>query len=354
MTREVGCTKPSHGERRLRRVSNHAPFSIFAAMAFLFAFALPTSGVVAAAPAPRPIPVIIDTDIGDDIDDAFAISLALSDPRIEVVGITTGWGDTRTRVLLVRRLLASMGRTDVPGAQGPATPNTTPFTQKKWAVGAADQSPAPDAVDFIRAQAAKRPGEITLVALAPMTNVQALLARDPVAFHRLKQVVLMGGSIARGYNDGGAIPKYRPDAEYNIAEAPAAFAALLADAGPVPVRIFPLDSTQVKFDETRRDRLFAYGSPASDALTLLYQQWRLNNGWGQITPTLFDVVPVAWLIDPSICTLTPLHITVDAKGFTRPTPGAPNAQACLSSREDAVSSLVIDDLAPAPSKDATP
>ena len=324
------------------------------ALAVCAAAALVSAGQATAAPAPRPIPVIIDTDIGDDIDDAFALSLALSDPRIEVVGVTTGWGDTRTRVLLVRRLLAAMGRSDIPVAQGEATANTTPFTQKKWALGAADVTPAPDAVDFIRAQTAKRPGEITLVALAPMTNVQALLARDPAAFHQLKQVVLMGGSIARGYNDGGAIPKYRPDAEYNIAEAPDAFAALLAQAGPVPVRMFPLDSTQVKFDETRRDRLFAYGSSASDALALLYHQWRLNNGWGQITPTLFDVVPVAWLIDPTICTLTPIHVAVDAKGFTRPTPGAPNAEACLSSREDAVASLVIDDLAPAPTKDAAP
>ncbi len=322
-------------------------FARWPPLAVLAAVLLGAAAAVA-APAPSPIPVIIDTDIGDDIDDAFALALALSDPRIEVVGVTTGWGDTRTRVLLVRRLLAAMGRADIPVGQGQATANPTPFTQKKWALGASDTSPAPDAVDFIRAQAARRPGEITLVALAPLTNVQALLARDPAAFHQLKQVVLMGGSIARGYNAGGAIPKYQPDAEYNIAEAPAAFAALLAGAGPVPVRMFPLDSTQVKFDETRRDRLFAYGSGASDALVLLYHQWRLNNAWGQVTPTLFDVVPVAWLIDPSICALTPLRVGVDAKGFTRPEPGAPNVEACLSAHEDAVAARVIDDLAPGP------
>jgi inosine-uridine nucleoside N-ribohydrolase len=325
---------------------------MLAAVALLLVMASPTKAAAIAAPAPKPIPVIIDTDVGDDIDDAFALAVALSDPRVEVVGVTTAFGDTRTRVLLVRRLLAAMGRTEAPVAQGEATDDATPFTQKTWALGAADQSPAPDAVDFIRAQAARRPGQITLIELAPMTNLRTLLLRDPAAFRQLKQVVLMGGSIARGYNTGGAIPKLTPDAEYNIAQAPAAFAALLTEAGPVPVRIFPLDSTQVKFDETRRDRLFAYGSGATDALTLLYHQWRLYNAWGQITPTLFDVVPVAWLIDPSICALTPLHIAVDAKGFTRPAPGAPNAEACLAGREDAVSALVVDDLAPAPRKDA--
>src|ERR1700753_1256920 len=95
-------------------------------------------------------PVIVDTDVGDDIDDAFALTIALQDPRLEVVGITTAWGDTRTRTLLVRRLRAALRRKDGVVAQGPETPNSAPFTQKKWASGAADQSPAPDAIEFIR------------------------------------------------------------------------------------------------------------------------------------------------------------------------------------------------------------
>src|SRR2546430_4141614 len=109
-----------------------------------------------AAPAPSgPQPVIIDTDIGDDIDDAFALAIALADPRLEVIGITTAWGDTRARTLLARRLLATAGRRDVVVAQGPTTPNTVPFTQRKWAVGATDTTPAPDAIEFIREQVRK-------------------------------------------------------------------------------------------------------------------------------------------------------------------------------------------------------
>ncbi|MBV8741307.1 MAG: nucleoside hydrolase, partial [Sinobacteraceae bacterium] len=63
----------------------------------------------ASAAAVNPVPVILDTDVGDDIDDAFALAVALKDPRLEVIGITTAWGDTRTRTLLVRRLLATLG-----------------------------------------------------------------------------------------------------------------------------------------------------------------------------------------------------------------------------------------------------
>ena len=312
------------------------------ALALALAWQVPAAEAFA-APA-KPQPVIIDTDIGDDVDDAFALALALSDPHLKVIGVTTAWGDTGGRVLLVRRLLATLGRTDVTVAQGPATADTTPFTQKRWAEGAADRSPAPDAVDFIRAEAHAHPGEITLLALAPLSNVQALIQRDPRAVRELKAVVLMGGSIGAGYQIGGAIPDPHPSAEYNIASAPQAFAALLASGAPV--KLFPLDSTQLKFDEVRRDRLFAYGSPASDALALLYHQWRLLNAWGQVTPTLFDVIPVVWLIDPSACPVQPLRVEVDDKGYTRPAQGAPNVEACLSLHEDAAQRLIIDDLAP--------
>jgi inosine-uridine nucleoside N-ribohydrolase len=308
------------------------------------ALTLARVGVTDAAPLTPRQPVIIDTDIGDDIDDAFALTIALQDPRLEVLGVTTAWGDTRTRTLLVRRLLATLGRRDVVVAQGPATQAAVPFTQRKWALGATNTSPAPDAIEFIREQSHRRPGQITLVALAPLSNIEALQRRDPDALRRLKQVVIMGGSIHAGYNQGGAIPVAEPSAEYNVASAPAGLVVLLRSG--IPVKLFPLDSTQIKFDEVRRERLFAYGSPASDALTLLYHQWRLLNGWGQITPTLFDVVPVVWMLQPSSCPLTPMRIAVDARGYTRPVDGEPNVAVCLSIDENATQRLIMDTLAP--------
>ncbi|HEX4647890.1 MAG TPA: nucleoside hydrolase [Steroidobacteraceae bacterium] len=316
------------------------------------ALAAASAAARAAVPpaSPASAPVIIDTDVGDDIDDAFALVIALQDPRLEVIGITTAWGDTRTRVLLVRRLLAALGRRDVVVAQGPATRSTTPFTQKTWALGATDRSPAPDAIEFIGQQAHRRRGEITLVALAPLSNIEALAQRDPEALHQLRQVVMMGGSIHAGYNLGGAIPLAEPSAEYNVASAPHALATLLESG--VPVRMFPLDSTQIKFDEVRRERLFAFGSPASDALALLYHQWRLFNTWGQITPTLFDVVPVVWLLQPAACPVSPLRIEVDERGYTRPVSGPANIEACLSVDENATQRLLMDTLAPQPGRSA--
>lgn len=310
---------------------------------------LGAAGAQAAAPV-TPIPVIIDTDIGDDIDDAFAVGLAISDPHLQVLGITSAWGDTHKRVLLLRRLLAAAGRADIPLAEGVVTPDSTPFTQDRWAQGAKDKAPAPDAIAFIAAQVRKHPGQITLVELAPMSNLQALIQRYPDVLPKLKQIAFMGGSIHMGYEKGSAIPNPVPDPEYNIAVAPNALSAVLASG--VPLAMFPLDSTQLKFDEVRRDRLFAYGSAQSDAITLLYHQWRLNNSWGQITPTLFDAIPVAWLIDPGLCPTTPLRIAVDGKGYTRPVSGKPNVQACLTLHEDEAQKLIINALAPEAGVDA--
>src|SRR5207248_2675228 len=255
-----------------------------------------SAGAATTATTVHPLPVIIDTDVGDDIDDAFALTLALNDPRVEVIGVTTAWGDTRTRTLLVRRLLATLGRRDVVVAQGPATVNAVPFTQRKWASGATDTSPARDAIEFISEQAHKRPGEITLVALAPLSNIEALARRDPEALHELRQVVMMGGSIHAGYNQGGAIPVAEPSAEYNVASAPGGLVALLQSK--VAVRMFPLDSTQIK------------------------------------------------LVEPSTCPVTPLRIAVDERGYTRPVSGTANVEVCLSVDESATLRLVMDTLAP--------
>ncbi len=296
--------------------------------------------------APAPTPVIIDTDIGDDIDDAFALALALASPKLEVVGVTAAWGDTQSRVWLIRRLLAAFGRNDIPVAQGIVTKSKTPFSQMRWAQGALDKSPAPDAVSFIREQVMKRPGEITLLALAPMTNLEALIKADPAAFSKLRGVALMGGSITAGYNHGGSVLNPVPSAEYNIAMAPSALRAVLGSG--VPVTMFPLDSTQIKFDEVRRDRLFAYGSPSTDALALLYHQWRLWNEWGQITPTLFDSAPVAWVADPQSCTPVTGQVIVDEHGFTRLGEGRPNASICMAMRPDVVLDMTINLLTPKP------
>ncbi len=276
-------------------------------------------------------PVIVDMDIGDDIDDAFALGLLLESPEFEIVGITTAWGDTALRVRLLERLLRDTGHPGIPVAQGIATASPQPFTQARYAArGVPPASPPPQAVDFILRQARLRPGQVTLLALGPLTNVGAAIARDPAAFRQLKQVVMMGGSVRAGYRKSQYVPNRPPDKEYNIASDVAGARALFG-AG-VPIVMMPLDATQIRLDEVERNALFGHGSPVTDTLALLYHQWiDAYQPWSSNMPSLFDVVPVAWLIDPRVCRPTPLHIDIGDDGLTRERPGTPNAAVCLAS-----------------------
>src|SRR5207245_9695301 len=79
--------------------------------------------------------VVIDTDIGDDIDDAFAVALALRSPELEILGITTTFGDTETRAKLLDRFLGETGRQDIPVAVGTPTDNANRLPQRRYAEG---------------------------------------------------------------------------------------------------------------------------------------------------------------------------------------------------------------------------
>jgi hypothetical protein len=83
----------------------------------------------------RRIPVILDTDIGDDIDDTWALALLLRSPELDVKLVTTATGDTTYRAQIVARLLEVAGRTDVPVGIGPAGPLRTPPRQTAWIEG---------------------------------------------------------------------------------------------------------------------------------------------------------------------------------------------------------------------------
>jgi purine nucleosidase len=297
---------------------------------FMFAFAAHAQ----AAPPSVPEKIIIDTDIGDDVDDAFAIALALRSPELQILGISTTFGDTEARAKIVDRLLAEAGRPDIPVAVGAPTHTDNVMSQRRYGeasrLASQGKAPAthPNAVDFILDQIRRYPGQITLIAIGPLFNVGALIDKDPQAFRKLRRVVLMGGSVERGYGDVGYAPPRGPEVEWNIkCDVPSA-QKLFASSG-VPIYMMPLDSTQLKLDEVKRAILFRAGTPLTDALTLLYYQW------GQETPTLFDAMTVAYILNPTLCPVKPLHIRVDEKGFTREEPGAPNAQVCLDSDSDA-------------------
>lgn len=316
-------------------------FTMFGALA---ALAVLVSGSCAmrgqSTPAPPQL-VILDTDIGDDIDDAFAVALALRSPELKLLGITTEYGDTKLRARLLDRYLHAAGREDIPVAAGAPTPQSNVFTQAAYARQAPQRGHG-NAVSFLLSQIRAHPGQITLICIGPLINIQAAIGRDPAAFRKLKRVVMMGGSIYLGYFDPGkGAAAQPPSAEWNVRCDPAGLRALLASG--VPVFLMPLDSTQIPLRQPEMAAIFSQGSPLTDQLTLLYHQWSGAGPWR--TPTLFDPVAVAYAIRPDLCPVKPMRLAVDDSGFTRPVPGAPNAQVCLRSEEAGFRSLLINRLA---------
>src|SRR3977135_570973 len=96
--------------------------------------------------------IIIDTDIGGDIDDAFAVGLALQSPEFKILGISSAWGDTHLRPRLLSRLLKETGRADIPVAAGivkhpPGKLDT--LSQAPYAEGGPVDQNYPNAVDFL-------------------------------------------------------------------------------------------------------------------------------------------------------------------------------------------------------------
>jgi len=292
----------------------------------LLACVLPAS--LARAERFTPAPVIFDTDIGTDIDDAYALVQLMQSPELKLLGVTTVSGDAVARARLAAKLLA------IPADKFASVPvyagiSTAPqqMVQCDWAKGFT--SPAlheRGGVEFMRAKINAHPGEITLIAVGELTNVAALLDADPAIAKKIKAIALMGGAVRRGYDPGKP-----PEAEWNIRSNTKAAQTVFRSG--VPLIVCPLDSTTtLKLAPEYRVRIFSHSSPLNDALAALDFIWLHTNHWKGTGPTLFDALPIALVARPNFVPLTPLHLDVDDTGMTLEVAGKePNAQVALES-----------------------
>jgi len=157
------------------------------------------------------VPILLDTDIGTDIDDALTVMYLLGQKRCELVGVTTVYGDTMERARLVSAICKNAGR-DVPvhpGSQklisGRAVTGKVPQAEvlKDWPH--LDDFVPDSAVEFMYETIKARPGEVTLLAVGPLTNVARLFKRHPDAPMLLKGLTLMNGSFRILYPEYNAV-----------------------------------------------------------------------------------------------------------------------------------------------------
>src|SRR6266404_260821 len=156
-----------------------------------------------AALGQRRIPIIIDTDIGDDIDDALALALALQSPELDIRAVTTVIDDVESRSRLAWKELGIFGRRDIPLATGAPEPLLDPIRQGRArqfeVLTAADTVPPAvrrRAVDLIIETLLAAREKITVVPVGPLTNIALALKTEPRIKEKIERIVLMGGAFA--------------------------------------------------------------------------------------------------------------------------------------------------------------
>jgi purine nucleosidase len=284
--------------------------------------------------------IVLDTDVGTDIDDAWALAFVALHPRFETLGVTISDADTPARAKVACKLLHRAGRTDIPVAVGRRTPTPDNRVDHQffWAEDFSEYKPvAKPAADFIIDTVKSHPGEVVLLAVGPLQNVADALRKEPNLGKYVKRVVLMSGNV---YTRAGNKP---PIPEWNVV-ASTEDAQVVYSAG-LPMTIVPLDSTTlVELADSERERIAKHRSPVAIALESLYRLW-LRSPASRMT--LHDQLAVAEAADPGkfFGKCDPVPIFVDDKGFTRvePARGKP-VGVCLEPRRNDFMKYYIDTL----------
>lgn len=143
--------------------------------------------------------VILDTDIGSDIDDAICLAYLLAKPECELLGITTVSGEAENRAMIASMICKAAGKRIpiYPGAEEPLIiPQKQPIARQAKILPAWEHEkkfPKGEAIEFMRQTIRKNPGEITLIAVGPLTNIALLFKSDPEIPRLIKSLVIMGG-----------------------------------------------------------------------------------------------------------------------------------------------------------------
>lgn len=276
--------------------------------------------------APRhKIPVILSTDIGDDIDDTWALALALRSPELDIKLVVGDYGQPEVRARLLAKFLQASGRGNIPVGLGVEAKPKSEVRQTKWIenfeLSHYRGKVYRDGIDAMIQIILKSKEPVTLLCIGPVPNIAEALRREPRIAQKAR-FVGMHGSVRTGY--GANTP---PAAEWNVVANPAACRAALS--APWDITITPLDTCGlVHLRGERYARVLASKNRITRALVENYRIWtEWNTAHGQKGPdpavassTLFDCVAVYLAIQQDLCVMEDLPLRVDDQGFTREDP----------------------------------
>lgn len=231
--------------------------------------------------------IILDTDIGDDIDDAIALALGVKCPELDVKGVVTTYRNSVMRSKIAKAILEELGKETVPVVQGLDDPIKQPYyyfpyekieENGKPIIGHFEEymekyeCSEKDGIEFMAETIRQNPYEISLVCIGPLTDIAALIKKYPDDYEKVKEVIIMGGRIG----------EKRP--EWNIKCDPEAAEIVLSSEKNI--KLVPLDVTlKCVFDQEQVNRL--YNDTYNTRLSKMIQTW-LNNTKHKSLPILHD------------------------------------------------------------------
>lgn len=258
--------------------------------------------------------IIFDTDIG--VDDAFALAYAAKTQTI--LGITAVFGNVPVgQAVKNARLFSQQIGLDVPIFRGCSRPLALSPQQNSTTVhggdGLGDALPNPfdeqaaDAIQFIIETVRAFPGEVTLVAIGPLTNIATAINLAPDIVPLVKEVVIMGGAFGTHGHAGNVTPH----SEFNIWKDPHAADQVFASA--MPVVILPLDVTHEVL--ITGEDIRGLHVPVLSAISKGYLAYSLERE-GFEGMALHDTLTISWLNHPELFTVTLSPVRVVTEGIT--------------------------------------
>jgi inosine-uridine nucleoside N-ribohydrolase len=285
------------------------------------------------------LPVVLDTDLGDDIDDTWALAMLLGCPELDLKLIVTSANDTPRKARLVAKILERIGRTDIPIGIGHRTSDQT-INQEKWLgdysldeyEGTVHEDGVQAMIDLIKASETPNP----LIVIGPQMNLKEALRRDP-AVAKNARVVMMAGSVHIGY-DG----QEGRSAEWNV-RCDVEAARAVFDA-PWEITMAPLDTCGIL--RLKGDRYRAVENAKTPrAVTLIenYDLWSNRKHHPRDSSSvLFDTLAVYLTFDDAFCEMETVKLSIDNEGNTVPDENGRPVNCALRWKDlDAFEELVV-------------
>ena len=269
------------------------------------------------------LPVLLDTDIGDDIDDAYALAVCLRHPGLQLLGVSTVRGDTELRAAQARYLLALEGHPELPVAAGNrdaldslvavsrnCQAGVVPaHEEERWRAG------RQDGVRALAEWTAAHPGAI-LLTIGPLSNAARFAVEFPEQFGLLSRLVIMGGHLDANL----------PYAEWNIKCDPRAAQTVLGSGKPI--LMVGLDVTlQCCMGKEDLDQVRAARTPLAAALSAMTRMWQEQcDPASPPLPTLHDPLAALAVAEPQVLRTVPRRVEIDRHGNCGIGEGKPNVE----------------------------